>query len=57
MLRPIDAMSVENRRQVDIFKVAPEESGQSVLSQALDPFRSRSVVEFWVVLWVLTAGV
>lgn len=32
MMRAIDAMSVEDRRQVDVFEVTPKESGQPVLS-------------------------
>jgi hypothetical protein len=53
-MRAIDAMSVENRTQVDVLEVTPKESGQSVLGQAFDPFRPRSIVEFGVMLLVLT---
>jgi hypothetical protein len=53
-MRAIDAMSVENRTQVNTFEVTPKESGQSVLGQTLDPFRPRSIVEFGVMLLVLT---
>jgi hypothetical protein len=53
-MRVIDVMNIENRRQVDIFEVTPKESGQSVLGQTLDPFRSRSIVKFGVMLLVLT---
>ncbi|KIK32654.1 hypothetical protein CY34DRAFT_757325, partial [Suillus luteus UH-Slu-Lm8-n1] len=50
VMRAIDLMIVENRTQVDILGVAPKESGQSVLGQAFDPFRPRSIVEFGVML-------
>lgn len=54
VMRAIDVMSVENRTQVDILEVTPKESGQSVLGQAFDPFRPSSIVEFGVMLLVLT---
>jgi hypothetical protein len=54
VVRTIDVMSVENRTQVDILEVTPKESGQSVLRQAFDPFRPRSIVEFGVMLLILT---
>ena len=46
----IEAMSEEDRGQVDIFEMTTNEGRESVLGQTLDPFRARSIVKFWIKL-------